>query len=80
MSKPHFCHTCIFYEKDIFTRTGDKFGICSNTSVAMKVALDGKTHLEEEGTFYTAEYFGCIYWRENDGTLLDINKTIKDEL
>ncbi len=77
MPKPHFCSTCLFYEKDIFQRTGDSFGICHNTTVAMKVALDGKSHLEEGGTFYTADYFGCIYWRETDGTLIDINKILK---
>lgn len=78
MSKPQFCHTCIFYEKEIFTRHGDeKFGICSNVSVSMKVALDGATHMEEDGTFYTEQYFGCIYWRENNGVLIDTSAIIK---
>lgn len=78
MPKPHFCHTCIFYEKDIFSRGADSFGVCRNVEVSMQVVSDGKSQLEEEGTFYTSKYFGCIYWRENDGTLIDINKTLED--
>jgi len=80
MPKPHFCHTCTFYEKNIFTRTGESFGICHNVAVATKLAIDGKTVLGDDGIIYTEEYFGCIYWRENDGTLIDTSKFSKDKL
>jgi hypothetical protein len=67
-----FCCTCLHWEK-IAPVSGDQFGICQDVGVAMKVAMDGKTHLAEEGTLWTEAYFGCIYWRENDGSLLSLN-------
>lgn len=74
MSK--FCQTCIHWEKDIFTRLGGKFGICHDLLATDKIIQDRETKLTEDGTTYTAEYFGCIYWRENDGSLININKTL----
>ena len=52
--------------------------MCHDTSVAMKVALDGKTRLGSEGTLFTQSYFGCIHWRKNDGSLISTNKALKD--
>lgn len=80
MPKPHFCHTCTFYEKNIFTRVGESFGICHNVAVATKLAVDGRSVLGEDGIIYTEEYFGCVYWREGDGTLIDTSKIVKDKL
>ncbi|MDB5199138.1 MAG: hypothetical protein JWO92_1101 [Chitinophagaceae bacterium] len=74
------CCTCIHWEKVIPQISGDTFGICDNASVAMKVALDGKTHLGEGGTFWTQEYFGCVYHGTNDGGLLSTDDEVKDEL
>ncbi len=67
-----FCNECAFWEKDVFNNAGNKFGVCHNVEVAMKVMLDGSTHLEEEGTFYTEGYFGCIYCRPGKFTLIDL--------
>ena len=77
MPTPHFCQTCIYYEKNIFTRTGESFGMCKNVEVSMKVAVDGKSVMEEDGAIYTEEYFGCIYWRGNGGTILNISNIVK---
>jgi hypothetical protein len=74
-----FCCTCIHWEK-VAPIAGDAFGICHDVGVSMKVALDGKSNLSEEGTFWTEAYFGCVYWRENDGSLLSINEIVEDEL
>lgn len=71
-----FCHTCHSYEGGIFTRAGESFGVCHNISVSTKIVLDGNTILAEDGIIYTEEYFGCIYWRENNGTLIDLGKTV----
>lgn len=57
--------------------SGDQFGICTDISVKMNVALDGKTMLSEDGTIWTAEYFGCVYWRQYDQSLINITDTIK---
>lgn len=78
MSK--FCNNCINWEKVIPQVSGDNFGICQDISVAMKVAMDGKTHLGEEGALWTEQYFGCIYWREDDGSLLSIDDIVNDDL
>lgn len=80
MPQPKFCCTCIHWERVVPDVAGDNFGICDNVAVATKVALDGKTHLEEEGTLWTEQYFGCIYWRENDGSLLSTDDIVKDQL
>jgi len=79
MSKPKFCHTCVSFEKGIFTRVGEKFGMCHNVAVKSKVALDGENIIGQDGVIYTEEYFGCIYWRENNGVLIDTSKIIKDK-
>ena len=36
----------------------------------MKIALDGKTHLNEDGALWTEAFFWCVHWRENDGALI----------
>ena len=80
MSKPTLCHTCHSYEKEIFTRSGESFGICHSIAVATKVALDSATILGQDGIVYTEAYFGCVYWRENNGVLIDTSKIVKDNL
>lgn len=73
-----FCDSCIYWEKVVPQVSGDNFGICHNVEVAMKVAMDGKTHLAEDGALWTAQYFGCVHWRENDGSLLSTDDIVKD--
>ena len=75
MSK--FCKTCIYWEKVVPQVSGDNFGVCQDVSVSMKVAMDGKSHLSEEGALWTEQYFGCVYWRENDGSILNIEEAVK---
>lgn len=74
----NFCCKCIHWEK-VDLIAAESFGVCDNVSVATKVALDGKTHLGEEGTLWTEAYFGCVYWRQNDGSLLNFEDIIDDE-
>ncbi|MBS1762248.1 MAG: hypothetical protein JSR00_05195 [Bacteroidetes bacterium] len=45
----------------------------------MHVALDGKTHLSEGGAFWTEEFFGCIYHRENDDSLFGFDDIIDSD-
>lgn len=72
-----FCLNCYCWEEVATKVTGDTFGICHNVAVKDKVAVDGKAHVLEEGTLWTEEYFGCLYWRENDGSLFGIDKYVK---
>lgn len=76
----NFCKSCHSWEKGIFTRAGESFGLCHNVAVATKVVVDGNTVLGEDGSIYTEEYFGCVYWRENRGSLIDTSKIIKENL
>ncbi len=72
----NFCLNCIYWERVAATN----LGICTSTAVAMNVALDGNTHLSEEGTLWTYSYFGCIYWKgEKGNTIIDINDVIEDK-
>jgi hypothetical protein len=71
-----FCCTCIHWEKDIFTRVGEKFGICHDVVAPGKIVMDTNTTLNDETILYTEEYYGCIYWRENDGSLLNFKYII----
>lgn len=73
----NFCINCSFYEKGILTRIGESFGICHNVAVATKVLVDGKTVLGEDGSIYTEEYFGCVYWRNHGPGLLDLKEVLK---
>lgn len=75
----NFCNKCIQWEKVTPQLAGSNFGICHDVSVAMKVALDGKTHLGEDGAFWTEAYFGCVHWRENDGSLLGFDDIIDSD-
>ena len=75
-----FCQTCISWERIAERISGDIFGMCKNVSVSMNVALDGQTKLSEEGTLWTCEYYGCIYWRNNPAALIDTSKIVKDIL
>ena len=72
----NFCKSCHFYEKNIFTRVGESFGLCHNVSVANKIAIDGSTVLGEDGSVYTEEHFGCVYWRQDGGSLIDIRDAL----
>ena len=74
MSK--FCCDCIHWEK-VTPVSGDTFGICHDVGVSMKVVLDGKTKLGNDGTLWTAAFFGCIFWREKGNDLLSIDKLLK---
>lgn len=80
MPTAKFCCTCIHWEKDILIRTTEKFGICNDVIASSKIIQDRETKLNEDNTVYTEAYFGCIYWRENDGSLLSIDDVVKDEI
>jgi hypothetical protein len=72
----NFCRDCISWER-LDPVIGQGFGICHNVGVAMKVAMDGKTHLAEDGILWTDAYFGCIYWRDTPNALVDVSKILK---
>jgi len=73
----NFCINCSFYEKGIITRVGESFGLCHNVAVATKVLIDGKTVLQEDGSIYTEEYFGCVYWCNHGPGLFGIKEILK---
>lgn len=73
-----FCCTCIHWEKDVLARVGQSFGICDEPIVTSKVMQDTDKHLSEEEVLYTDPYFGCIYWRQNDGSLFGTDKIVKN--
>ncbi|MBS1760649.1 MAG: hypothetical protein JST23_11060 [Bacteroidetes bacterium] len=72
----NFCQNCISWTKVAKRVSGDNFGVCDNIGVAMNIAIDGKTCTSDEGTFWTEEFFGCIYHRENDGSLFGFDDII----
>jgi hypothetical protein len=73
----HFCNKCKYWEKIVPQISGDTFGICNSSDVSLKVALDGKTHLNESGTLWTHAYWGCISFRDSGGCLLNVVEMIK---
>lgn len=73
-----FCCTCIHWEKDILTRVEEKFGICHDVIAPDKVIQDRETKINEDNTLYTESYFGCVYWRENDGSIIKFKSTPKE--
>jgi len=79
MSKSKFCCTCTYWEK-VAPMSGSMSGLCHDTSVHMKVGLEGFSCLNQGGQFWTAANFGCIQWRENDGSLLSTDKHVKQEV
>ena len=74
-----FCSTCIHWEK-IAPKPTDAFGICTDVSVAMNVNLMPKSNLSEDNVMWTTANFGCIYWREDDGSLLSTDDEVDDEI
>lgn len=80
MAVAKFCCDCTHWEKVTPQLSGDTFGICQSTAVAMKVAVDGKTHLDEGGALWTAQYFGCVCWQENDGSLLSTDDVVRKNI
>jgi hypothetical protein len=75
---PKFCNTCIHWEK--LHPTVSSSGICHSADVSLNVKMNySDMNMDAEGTLWTEPYFGCVYWRENDGSLININKTITDE-
>lgn len=77
MSK--FCLDCAHWDK-VAPIAGDAFGICLSDAVGMKVALDGKTKLGEEGTLWTSAYFGCVHWAmETNNSLIDLDEVINQD-
>ena len=79
MAEPKFCCTCVRWD-NAMPAPAEGFGICTDVGVSMRVALDSSTHMREKGTLWTDPYFGCIFWRPNNGSLIDINKIVKDLL
>lgn len=74
-----FCKNCVHWEKNIFSRIGEKMGVCHESQVESKIM---KAQQEDEDlpcTLFTSEWFGCIYFREGQYVLVDINKTLKEE-
>lgn len=68
-----FCKHCIYWEKDIIDRGGDKFGICDNVLVPPSLLVDTKTEVNETETVYTEQWFGCIYFSEGNA-LIDLSE------
>lgn len=77
-NKAKFCTTCHHWEKDVFKSAGDTFGVCHDVVASSKVKQDSEAKINE-GTVYTESYFGCIYWRENDGVLVKIDPKLGNE-
>lgn len=80
MPKAKFCCTCIHWEKNIITRVDEKFGICHDVIASSKVFQDAETRLNEDSTVFTEAHFGCVYWRENDGSLFSTDDIVKKEI
>lgn len=71
-----FCRLCHSWEF-VGKKDGSDFGVCHNPAVPNNLAVEGKTFSTDDGTLWTGEYFGCVYWRENEGRLLDVEEIIK---
>jgi len=74
----NFCCDCIHWEK-LTPIAGDAFGMCHDVSVAMNVALDGKTKLGSDGTLWTAAYFGCVHWRNRSNEVVGFDDIIDSD-
>ena len=74
----NFCCDCTHWEK-VTPIAGDAFGMCHSVEVGMKVALDGKTKLGEDGTLWTSAYFGCVHWRKIISLIVDFKDIIDDK-
>ena len=74
-----YCSTCIHWKK-VAPQGVDSLGQCTSGDVSVNVALDSKTTLGEDDTLWTSKYFGCVYWRDNHGVLIDINEIVKDQM
>ena len=44
------------------------------------IIQDGESKLMQEGTLYTEADFGCNYFRENSGVLIDMSAIVKKDL
>lgn len=75
--KPTFCCDCIHWEK-VMPIAGDDFGICHDPTVPTKLRLDEETKIGEDGTVWSHEYFGCIYWRDRPNVLIDLNEEVPE--
>lgn len=73
----NFCKNCIHWEANILNRAGENFGICDHVVVGTKVIADTEKRIIDNGTIYTEEFFGCVYWSGKENSLLSINKTIE---
>ncbi len=67
----NFCTDCKFWEKDIIPRCGDTLGLCHSPAVEFAVSIDGSKVVGDYGKIWTAKFFGCIHFRESDGTIID---------
>lgn len=54
-----FCNACEYWEKNVFTRAGDQFGVCQHPVAGTQVIQDRSTKLNDETILYTAAFFGC---------------------
>lgn len=73
----NFCKECTHWE--CVVKDSNSKGICKNTGVALNVGLDIDKVVITGATLWTAPYFGCIYWEEDDGTLLDFDDIIDED-
>lgn len=74
----NFCTDCIHWER-LHPKPSTEKGICSDGSVAMHVAIEEGSGMIESGTLWTSPYFGCVYWRDNDGSLLNFDDIIDED-
>jgi len=74
-----FCNTCYCWEK-VGPQAVNVLGACHSEEVKLKVHLDfPNIDRDEEGQLWTDQFFGCVHWKQNDGSLVSINKTLRNE-
>lgn len=68
----NFCKNCIHWEANILTRAGENFGICDHVVVGTKVIADTERRIVDNGTIYTEEFFGCVYFECKPNLLVSL--------
>ncbi len=76
MAKSSFCKNCIHWEGELFRRIKEVYGICDHPLVLGMIMLDTQKALHEEKALYTEQFFGCIHFQENDGSLFSTDEII----
>lgn len=72
-----FCCNCTNWEN--VKGSKDSQGICHDVMVASNVTIEHEKTFTQDGQLWTNGYFGCIYWRENDGSIVDFEDIIDED-